>query len=380
METKLNSRNSIQCTTKFHNISTISVGRRLSSYFQNSFETNISLNCLCGIISFISLLFLLSSVIIFIASGKKFFLYDINILHFNNTLSLFIAIICLPFIVVSIYVEYGCLLVSFFLHFLWMNVFLSSLSIAISVFYSVWIVSINRTGKKLSKYLIPIGWIVSLLLSGVWALVGYFRGEDSIICITSNRIFLRFDWPILVPMIAILLTNTALLIASLFKVWLVLRKQSSQQGELKRLRKVVISGILLMPALGLPFIALLCLLLYIVNYQEFDLNKDFLPFIIIILFTSPIGIIHFILITCQIRESVIRKCWCCCCCRITSAKIAQSLHSLHLNIVRPKPKPKNHKTHIEESTIQQIPIDTIPNSVPSNDSAVFSVDSTQAAN
>ena len=277
-------------------------------------------------------------------------------------------------------IESSCIAASFFLHFLWMNVFLSSLSIAIVVFYSVWIVSSNRTAKKLSKYLIPIGWVVSLLLPGIWALVGYFRGEDSIICITSNRIFLRFDWPILVPMIAILLINTALLIASLFKVWLVLRKQSSQQGELKRLRKVAISGILLMPALGLPSIALFSLLLHITLNKELGINREFFAFIIIILLNSPIGIIHFILITCQIRESVIRKCWCCCCCRITSAKIAQSLHSLHLNIVRPKPKPKNHKTHIEESTIQQIPIDTIPNSVPSNDSAVFSVDSTQAAN
>ena len=378
METSFNYSNGIiQCTISIQNISTITAGGSNRAFFGNSFGTIISLISLSGIISVISFFLLLSSVIIFIASGKKFFLHDINILHFNNTLSLFIAILSLPIIIVGYVFGQGCIVASFVFHFLWMNVFLSCLSVAISVFYSIWIVSINRTAWKLSIFLIPIGWAVSLVLSGVWALVGHFSEGVSIDCLSSNRIFLRIDWPIIGPMIVILLMNTALLIASLFKVWLVLRKQSSQQGELKRLRKVVVSGILLIPALGLPFISLLILLLYIALNEEFDLNKDFLAFIIIILFTSPIGIIHFILITCQIRESVIRKCWCCCCCRIIPAKIAQSLHSLHFNITKPKPKQKNHQTVYEHSTVQQT-ADTIPDSVPSNDSVVFSHDSTQA--
>ena len=179
-------------------------------------------------------------------------------------------------------------------------------------------------------------------------------------------------------MIVILLINTALLIASLFKVWLVLGKQSSQQGELRRLRKVVISGILLIPALGLPFISFLVIRLYAAPEGTNRAELNVFALMITILFNSPIGIIHFMLITCQIRESIIRKYWCCCCCRITPAQIAKSLHSLHFNIVRPKHKQRNHKILFEESTFHQISDDTIPDSVPSNDSAGYSNDSTQA--
>ena len=373
MERKLDLlKRTMQCTSKIQNIRSIAVGRFIvTSGFALTFIGLTMSICI------ISVLLLIVSVIIFISSGKKFFSHDINILHFNNTLSLLFALLSLPFIVVGILHGNSCLPLSFVFHFLWMNVFLSSLSIAIVVFYSIWIVSINRTAEKLSIFLIPIGWVASLISPGIWALVGHYSGEDAIFCVYSNNIFFRFDWPILTPIFVILLINTALLIVSLFKVWLVLRKQSSQQGELKRLRKVVISGILLIPALGLPFISLLCLLSYAALNKKFDLNRDFLAFIIIMFFNSPIGIVHFILITCQIRESVIRKCWCCCCCGITSAKIAKSLHSLHFNITRPKPKQKNHETVYEHSTVQQTP-DTIPDSVPSNDSAVFSDDSTQA--
>ena len=129
--------------------------------------------------------------------------------------------------------------------------------------YTIWIVSITRNAKKLSIFLIPIGWVVSLLWAGVWT-PGHFLNSKSWMygCFFSFNSQFQIPWETLGPMIAILLINTALLIASLFKVWLVLRKQSSQQGELKRLRKVVISGILLIPALGLPFISFLVIRLY----------------------------------------------------------------------------------------------------------------------
>ena len=364
-------KRTIQCTTKIQNIRSIAVGRFIvTSGFALTFIGLTMSICI------ISVLLLIVSVIIFISSGKKFFSHDINILHFNNTLSLLFALFITPLI--SFYLGPSrCFLLPFLLHFLWMNVFLSSLSIAISVFYSIWIVSINRTAKKLSKYLIPIGWIVSIIILGVWGFVDGLAGGSLIICVSPGNIWFWFDWLILVIIIVILLIKITLLIASLFKVRSMLRKQSSQQGELKRLRKVVINGILLIPGLGLSILAFIGLLSYAAFSTELDQSIYLLDDIIIMFFISPIGIVHFILITCQIRESIIRKCWCCFCCRITSAKIAKSLHSLHFNIARPKPKQKNHQTVYEHSTVQQT-TDTIPDSVPSNDSAVFSDDSTQA--
>ena len=341
------SNRTIQCTTKIQNISAITVG-----IFIIPEEIRISLISLTAIIYFISLLLLVSSVIIFIASGKKFFSHDINILHFNNTLSLLTAFLSVAFLPLPYYYsQSSCIPVSFLLHFLWTSIFLSSLSIAIVVFYSIWIVSINHTARKLSKYFIPIGWGVSLLWAAGWTSIRHFvlvRDSSMYYCFYTSGLKLEIDFSFLCPMIAILLINTALLLASLVKVWLVLRKQSGQEGELKRLRKVIVSGILLVPALGLPFISVIAILIYEAPAGTNRNEQNILTFLIIILINSPIGIIHFILITCQIRETIIRRY--CCCCRVTPAKIA---HSLHLNIVRPRPKQENNDIVIANPTVQQ---------------------------
>ena len=313
---------------------------------------------------------LLSSLVIFIVSWNKFFSHDINILHFNNTLALFMAIISVPLI----YPGYnanrgtaGCIVISFVLNCLWTNVFISSLSIAIAVFYTIWIVSIRHTARKLYKYLIPIGWGVSLLWSAASVLYNIliFKPSDYNPCFLFNRNRnFEIGWSFLGPMIVILLINTLLLILSLVKIWLVLRKQNTQEGELKRLRRVAIGGILLVPALGFPFISVIALQLYdAFNYDTATLNissvqKNIIAFLIILIINSPIGIAHFILITCQINETILRK-YCCCCCRRTTP--AQIAHSLHLNIARRAPK-ANRDT----------PDDVIPDSVPATESTVHS--------
>ena len=362
MKTSLDISNGfIQCSTSIQNIRSIALG-----LFVTPMEIIYGLSVLNVIIIFISLLFLLSSLVIFIASGKKFFSHDINILHFNNTLLLLLSFLGIVLIPLPLYYPNSCLPISFFLHFFVTNLFLSSLSIAISVFYAIWIVSFNHTAKKLSILLIPIGWGVSFIWAVAWTAYHSVDGDSSMLfCLYKYQTNFDYPWTVLGPVIAIILINTALLIASLFKVWLVLRKQSSQQGELKRLRKVVISGILLIPALGLPFIILLVNQLYEAPDGVNKGRDNFLVWLSFGLITSSVGILHFFLITCQIRETIIRK-YCCCCRKVTAAQIA---HSFHLNIIRPKHKQKNHKTFYELSTVQQT-TDTIPDSVPSNDSAV----------
>ena len=79
-------------------------------------------------------------------------------------------------------------------------------------------------------------------------------------------------------MIAILQITTLLLILSFVKVWLALRKQNSQEGELKRLRRVVIGAILLVPALDLPFISIIALQLNDAsNYDNVSSQKNIIP-------------------------------------------------------------------------------------------------------
>ena len=359
----------IACTINHQGISTIAVERNY----------NVIAIC-CAIIALVivviiwltSLVLLLSSVVIFIVSWKKFFSHDINVLYFNNTLALFLAMLSLSFLIPISGTVFYCSVVSFVLNFLWTNVFLSSLSIVIVVFYTIWIVSIRHTARKLYKYLIPICWGVSILWAAAWVpynivianlcnsryneQIGNSRYNEQKFnepCgFSYGNQSSEIGWSFLGLMISILLINILLLILSLVKIWLVLRKQNNQEGELKRLRRVVIGGILLVPALGLPlslpFIALIALQLPDVNIS-FSLKNVLAP-LIVILINCPIGIVHFILVTCKIKETILRKYCCCCCRRITPAQIA---HSLHLNIARRAPK-ANRDT----------PDDVIPLSVP----------------
>ena len=220
----------------------------------------VTLQIIFGIIIFISVLFLLSSVVIFIISGKQFFSHDINVLHFNLTLILLLAIISLPLFILGIESLNWCLAVTFLLLFLWTNVFVSSLSIAILVFYSIWIVSIQHTARKLYKYLIPIGWCISFFWAVAW-LVYDIRQDpcdsQSKKCTLLYDTNFRIGWAFIAPMTGILLINIVLLILSLIKIWFALKRQSSYEGEFKRLRKVAIGGIFLIPALGLSFISVL---------------------------------------------------------------------------------------------------------------------------
>ena len=62
------------------------------------------------------------------------------------------------------------------------------------------------------------------------------------------------------------------------------------------------------------------------------------------------GIVHFILITCQIKETVLRKCCCYCKSRYCRKTLPQLAHSIHLNVVRrnPRTKQETNETVIQE--------------------------------
>ena len=310
----------------------------------------------------ISFLFLLTSLVIFCISGKNFFSVDINKLHFNHAISLLLAVGCFIFLVQSASKIYWlCTIAAFLLHFLWTNVFISSLSIAIAVFYSIWIVSMKHTLKNLSKYMIPIGWSVSLLWSLVWLTYGKLRGEYlqidshngsreadceySCFLSTENYLILSF----LIPIYVILLLNGCILIVSLFKIRIALKLKNSSESELTTLCRVSIGAILLIPALSLPFLFAIPL-----SFSELIDESAVAVFEwAYILSNAPIGIAHFILITYQIPEARLPK-WA----RsnlsqqpkalsVTESNIAttDSLQPIRYNIVRP------NSSTIDETTV-----------------------------
>ena len=301
----------------------------------------------------ISLLFLFSSVAIFLLSGKPFFSVDINKMHFNHSLSLFLAVGVFIFFVQSASeIPWLCTAVAFLLHFLWINVFLSSLSIGILVFYSIWIVSVRHTAKKLHKYLVPIAWCASLVWSLVWFAYGKLTNQYLSLdahngtidkdceysCFLNSENYLHLSF--LVPVYVILLLNTIILCLCLFKIRLALKNRHRFENELSRLRRVSIGAILLIPAFSLPFIISIPL----------SLSKDNGTLHLVfewafILSNAPIGVIHFLLITFQIPEARIPKFF-----RsnapqqsstsMTEASVAKmspnTIPSLHFNVVNPR--------------------------------------------
>ena len=376
---KLNAN--IKCTAKLRNFITIAVGGNYNSVIPNNsnfYATIVLLGVLViifSIISFISLVLLLSSVVIFIISGRNFFSHDINVLHFNNTFALSLAIISTLSIAIAFVSSDMCIAVKSFLQFMWLNVFVSSLSIAILVLYSICIVSMQHTARKLYKYLIPIGWCVSLL----WG-VGCFaydmatrvQNKCDSNCMLMNQSKLKISWPFLGIMIGILLINIVVLILSLIKIWFAFKRQNNQEGELNRLRRVAFGGILLIPALSFPFITLIVIKLFPARESDpvsfenlLSIQQNLLICLIIVIINSPIGIVHFILITCQIKETVISE-YCFCKSRFKKT-LPQLAHSLHLNVVKRKPRTKQQTNY----DIFQEPVstndDVIQETIPTNE-------------
>ena len=264
----------------------------------------------------LSLLFLSASVILFLVSWRKIFRLDINILNFNHSIALFLAIF------VSIFgsesftkVPIICHCIAFLLHFFWTNVFLSSLSISILVFYSIWVVSVKHLARKLSPYLIPISWSLSAVWAVIW--LGYGIGNNNYIntksqdnpdceepCSISTRSNLIFA--LIVPIIVIILINLSVLLVDLFKIRRVFKNKDRNERELVRLRRVAFGGLLLVPSLGLPFFLS-------VPLSFSHLYKDHIPLYLILywanlLTTAPIGILHFFLVTYQTPEAKFPMC------------------------------------------------------------------------
>ena len=353
LTTSIGCDKSVECTT--NHLTTFAVLVSPSRVGDRNEALELSLEVTSYLLLSISLLFLLCSLIIFTISGKKFFLVDVNLLHFNHTLVLFLAVICFIFgIELASDVPWVCTTIAFLLHFLWTNVFISSLSVAILVYYSIWVVGLKHSARKLSQYLIPIGWCSSLVWAATWLIYGKVQNEylDSDInddtwetnkesnkSICFLNIKKHLIWTFLVPLFVILLINTTVLFLSLYRIRLALKRQNISEGEVKRLRKVAFGGLSLVPALSLYFIFSLPL-----AFSE--LYKDVKPLYtvfewIYVLFTAPLGVVHFFLITCQLTESKISILWHAknsspptSSNAITSIQVYNSIDRLKLNIIR----------------------------------------------
>ena len=256
----------------------------------------------------ISLLFLLVSIITFSVSWKKIFRIDINVMNFNHTIALFLAIFVSIF-GTELFSKHPvvCHILAFLGHFLWTNVFLSSLSISFLVFYSIWVVGIKHFAKKLSPFLIPISWSISLVWALIWLVYGIV--SDSYInktlnencqesCILSTQS--KLIYALIVPVIVILMVNVFFLFLNLFRIRQVFKRSDKSDSELVRLRKVALGGLLLVPSLGLPF-------LLSVPLTFSHLYTDQIPLFLFfqwtnLIATATIGIIHFLLVTHQTPE------------------------------------------------------------------------------
>ena len=280
------------------------------------------------IIALISLLLLISTVVLVIHSGKKLFSQGIYVLHFNNIISLYIALFSVAFISLPMYLPESCIPVSFFLHFLWTNVFLSSLSMAIGIFLS---------SLKIHTLLILIGWLASILWAVAATIIRMFLygalSKDN--CPVIDLFFVG-------PMVVILLINSALLVVSYVNKCLMRNKPSGQDEKVDLLQKAILTSIVFVKSMGLRFFSSQASGLNATTQQLNNLEMNFLFLIITIIISSPIGVLHFLTIINQIRGANRRR-----------------------------PIREKKKTSIENSTEQQAPYDTISDSGSLNHCCMF---------
>ena len=309
------SDDSVQCVT--NHLTTFAVLFTTSKREKTHIETMI-LRVLSYSILSMSLLFLFTSLIIFIIGWKKFFNSDISFLHFNHTLVLFLALACFTFgIETTSSVYWLCTGIAFSLHFLWTNVFMASLCIGILLLYKLNSMDVDYK-DKFSSFLVLISWSASFLWALAWFIYARFEGEyiqeDTIganetklvklerscfLSMTGNII-----WAFIAPIVLIIGINLVILFLAMVKLRIVNMKGCTDLSEFLKLRQAVLGGLLLVPVLSLPFIVALPLM-FSRFYQggALDLMIQIFEWIFIIV-NAPIGIYHFFTITIQ-RKDVI---------------------------------------------------------------------------
>ncbi|KAI6657862.1 G-protein coupled receptor [Oopsacas minuta] len=321
IKTVINRNGSVECTTIHLSTFAILVSTASKCEKPISDISQLLLQITSYTLLSISLIFLLMSLFIFIFSGKRFFRLDINVMHFNHTVGILLAIFVFIF-GAELFVEYPavCTIVAFLLHFLWTNVFLSSLATAVLIFYSIWIVGLN-TRRKLFPILIPISWVVSFLWAVIWIIYGKVVAVaylDSQIesnktdmncsnpCFISTRA--NLIWTFLVPIFVVLAVNILILILVLIKIRMVLNRTKGAESELKRFRRVAFGAMVLVPTLSLPFIISIPLA-FLRFYRDNELAATIFLWVYVIS-TTPIGLVHFFLVTFRIPEARLPNVFC----------------------------------------------------------------------
>ena len=266
-----------------------------------------------------SLLFLSASMVIFILSWKIFFKNDISILHFNHTLALFLALACFMLGIDSVTsVPVLCTGVAFILHFLWTNVFMASLCVAVVVFYNAWLVGLHAR-KNMSPYLVPISWAISFIWALIWFIYAiatgveytpeYTDSENGTKLINFERsCFLSFTneiiWIFFAPVLFLISVNMVILLLTMIRLRRVAKVPGNNGEELQKLRQAVCGGLLLVPVLSLPFIVSLPLVFSrFYEANRLDLLIQIFEWVFIIV-NCPVGVYHFLTITMQRKEVV----------------------------------------------------------------------------
>ena len=180
----------------------------------------------------ISFIFLFASLVIFILAWKVFFKNDISILHFSHTLVLFLALACLMFGIDTASRTYWlCTGVAFLLHFLWTNVFMVSLCIAIQVLYNAWLIGLHAR-RKISFYLVLISGAISFIWALIWLIYsrfegGYLQGESKLANETKlenleRSCFLSMTdniiWAFFAPVLLLIGIKLAILLLTMIKL------------------------------------------------------------------------------------------------------------------------------------------------------------------
>ena len=295
---------------------------------------NLALRIISYILLSLSLIALVISLILFIVCKKSFFKEELNRMYFNYAVALTLAVTTLIFGVnIGVLNEVLCIIISIWFHYTWLALFSWSLAIAILITYML---TFAVKSKKIFWLLFALAWLLPLPIVIITLIFGVFRG-DYVRRDENCFLSLEYLWSLLAPILVIIILNTIAYVVCIIRIIMFsINKVASDISP--NLKQALISGIILLPVLGVPWIVIL------LNFIIAQFTPDSPVFVwVFLLLNGPVGVVFFAVYTLPnkavqhtIWTKILRKDT-----ELPRRTKVEEKHDIPLEQVQPKPRTRD---------------------------------------
>ena len=247
---------------------------------------NIALRVIAYILLALSLIALCISLVLFILSWRRFFDVEMNRMFFNYALALLLGIATFIFGVnLGVLDNIFCIIVTLLMSYFWLAVFTWGLAIAILITYMVTFGLIKR--RKIFWPLFAFAWVFPLpivLITFIYGMVlgDYARRDEQ--CFLT----LAYIWSLIGPIFVIIVLNSICYVIVIVRMIMV----SVDKVNSSILKRALLSGVILLPVLGVPWIVILIDFIF----AQYGITSAVFEWVFLILI-GPSGIIFLIVFT-----------------------------------------------------------------------------------